>query len=452
MGEDTNVFYRDPFAEYPMVAKGEGIYLTDTKGKRYMDACGGAVVSSIGHSNPEVVEALKAQLDSCEFAHTSQFTNRPQEELAHLLAEIAPGGLNHAYFVSGGSEAVESAIKMARSYWVQMGRPEKWMVIGREQSYHGNTLGALAAGGNPWRRAVYEPMLYQRPRVAPCYCYRCPFNKQPESCGLECAEDLERAIKEVGPEKVSAFIAEPVVGATAGAVPPPDGYFRKIREICDRYDVLFIADEVMTGVGRTGKWFAMRHWGVVPDMLTTAKGLAAGYVPIGAVMVHDRIVDTFNNRRNVFQHGHTYMGHPLAAAAGVAVINYIKKHDLVEKSAKMGDELMARLREHLGDHPHVGDIRGKGMLIGVEFVADRETKEPFEPEWGFKRLVGEAAFKLGLIIYPMSGTIDGRRGDHVLLAPPFIITKAQIGRLVELLHRAIDQACDQLRASGKLKT
>ncbi len=450
MGEETNVFYRNPFANYPMVAKGEGIYLTDTKGKRYMDACGGAVVSSIGHGTHEVVEALKAQLDSVEFAHTSQFTNQPQEELASLLAELAPGGLNHAYFVSGGSEAVESAIKMARAYWVQMGRPEKWMVIGREQSYHGNTLGALAAGGNPWRRAVYEPMLYQRPRVAPCFCYRCPFKKDPAHCALECADDLERAIKEVGPEKISAFIAEPVVGATSGALVPHDGYFRRIREICDRYDVLLIADEVMSGMGRTGQWFAMRHWGVVPDMLTTAKGLAAGYVPIGAVMVHDRIVDTFNNRRNVFQHGHTYMGHPLAAAAGVAVIKYIKDHNLVEKSAKMGEEMLARLREHLGDHPYVGDIRGKGLFAGVEFVADRASKAPFDPDVGFNRVLGETAFKLGLIIYPMGGTVDGRHGDHVLIAPPFIITKAQIGRLVELLHKAIDKTVETLREKGKL--
>jgi adenosylmethionine-8-amino-7-oxononanoate aminotransferase len=417
-----------------------------------MDACGGAVVSSIGHGTREVVEALKAQLDSVEFAHTSQFTNRPQEELARLLAELAPGGLNHAYFVSGGSEAVESAIKMARSYWVQMGRPEKWMVIGREQSYHGNTLGALAAGGNPWRRAIYEPMLYQRPRVAPCYCYRCPFNKDPAHCAIECADDLERALKEVGPEKVSAFIAEPVVGATSGALVPHDGYFRRIREICDRYDVLLIADEVMTGMGRTGKWFAMRHWGVVPDMICVAKGLAAGYVPIGATLVHDRIVDTFTNRKNVFQHGHTYMGHPLAATAGVAVINYLKDHGLVDKSAKMGDELLARLREHLGDHPYVGDIRGKGLFVGVEFVADRTTKTPFEPELGFNRLLGDTAFKLGLIIYPMGGTLDGRHGDHVLIAPPFVITKAQIGRLVELLHKAIDKTVETLKEKGKLKS
>jgi adenosylmethionine-8-amino-7-oxononanoate aminotransferase len=409
-------------------------------------------VSSIGHGTREVVEALKAQLDSVEFAHTSQFTNRPQEELARLLAELAPGGLNHAYFVSGGSEAVESAIKMARSYWVQMGRPEKWMVIGREQSYHGNTLGALAAGGNPWRRAIYEPMLYQRPRVAPCYCYRCPFNKDPAHCAIECADDLERALKEVGPEKVSAFIAEPVVGATSGALVPHDGYFRRIREICDRYDVLLIADEVMTGMGRTGKWFAMRHWGVVPDMICVAKGLAAGYVPIGATLVHDRIVDTFTNRKNVFQHGHTYMGHPLAATAGVAVINYIKDHGLVDKSAKMGDELLARLREHLGDHPYVGDIRGKGLFVGVEFVADRTTKTPFEPELGFNRLLGDTAFKLGLIIYPMGGTLDGRHGDHVLIAPPFVITKAQIGRLVELLHKAIDKTVETLKEKGKLKS
>ncbi|PTD96727.1 aspartate aminotransferase family protein [Pseudothauera lacus] len=445
MNEDTHVFYRNPFTTYPVIARGEGAYLFDTKGKRYLDACGGAVVSALGHNVPEVVEALKAQLDSVEFAHTSQFTNPPQEQLAELLAELSPGGLNHAYFVSGGSEAVESAIKMARAYWVQMGRPEKWMVIGREQSYHGNTLGALAAGGNRWRRALYEPMLYQRPRVSPCYCYRCPFDKDPAHCALECADDLERAILEVGPEKVSAFIAEPIVGATAGALVPHENYFRRIREICDRYDVLLIADEVMTGLGRCGTWFAIKQFGVVPDMICMAKGLAAGYVPIGATLVHNHIVDTFHNRRNVFQHGHTYMGHPLAAAAGVAVIKYMQQHKLVERSKKMGEELITRLREALHDHPHVGDIRGRGLFCGIEFVLDRATKHPFEPELAFHRILGETAFANGLIIYPMGGTLDGRRGDHVLIAPPFIITKAQIGRLVELLVKSIDATVAKLR-------
>lgn len=444
----SHVFYRNPYKKYPVVARGKGIYLYDRQGKRYLDGCGGAVVSAIGHHVPEVVEAIKAQLDSVEFAHTSQFTNDPQEELAELLAERAPGGLDFTYFVSGGSEAVESALKMARAYWVQMGRPEKWMVIGREQSYHGNTLGALAVGGNLWRRAIYEPMLYPRPRVAPCYCYRCPFGRHPESCSLECADDLERAIQEVGPEKVSAFIAEPIVGATAGALTPPAGYFQRIREICDRHDVLLIADEVMTGLGRTGAWFAMKHWGVVPDLMCLAKGLAAGYVPVGATMVHHRINDTFHNRRNVFQHGHTYMGHPLAAAAGVAVIRYMSEHKLVDRSRKLGKYLREQLQATFGDHPHVGEIRGRGLFVGMEFVRDRDSRAPFEPETGFHNLVGDAAFELGLILYPTGGTIDGRRGDHVLIAPPFIITRSQIDRLVGILGRALDQATKQV-AGGK---
>ena len=440
MNEDTHVFYRNPFTHYPVVSRGEGPYLYDETGKRYLDACGGAIVSALGHSVPEIVDALKAQLDRVEFAHTSQFTNPCQEELARLLAERAPGGLNHVYFVSGGSEAVESAMKMARAYWVQMGRPDKWMVIGREQSYHGNTLGALAAGGNRWRRALYEPMLFKAPRVAACYCYRCPYDDEPNTCSLACANDLERAILEAGPENVAAFIAEPIVGATAGALVPPDNYFRRIREICDKYDVLFIADEVMTGMGRCGTWFAIRQFGVVPDMICLAKGLAAGFVPIGATLVHDRIVDTFHNRRNIFQHGHTYMGHPLAAAAGVAVIRYMEKHKLVERSRKLGEELIGRLRKVLGEHPNVGDIRGRGLFIGIEFVADRETKAPFEPELAFHRVLGDIAFRNGLIVYAMGGTIDGRRGDHVLIAPPFIITRAQLGRIVELLAKSIDAA------------
>ncbi len=440
----THVFYRNPFKKHPVVARGRGIYLYDAKGKRYLDGCGGAVVSAIGHHVPEVVEAIKEQLDRVEFAHTSQFTNDPQEELAELLAEHAPGGLDFTYFVSGGSEAVESALKMARTYWVQMGRPEKWMVLGREQSYHGNTLGALAVGGNLWRRAIYEPMLYPRPRVAPCYCYRCPFGKKPEKCGLECAEDLDRAIQEAGPEKVSAFIAEPIVGATAGALTPPAGYFQRIREICDRHDVLLIADEVMTGLGRTGAWFAMKHWGVVPDLMCLAKGVAAGYVPIGATVVHHRINDTFHNRRNVFQHGHTYMGHPLAAAAGVAVIKYIEEHKLVDRSRRLGKYLREQLQEAFGEHPNVGDIRGRGLFMGMEFVKDREHQTPFEPETAFHRLVGDAAFERGLILYPMGGTLDGRRGDHLLIAPPFIITRAQIDRLVKILGEALAVAVKQV--------
>jgi len=444
VNDDTSVFYRNPFSDYPTVARGEGVYLFDQKGKRYMDACGGAVVSALGHSVPEVVDALKTQLDSVEFAHTSQFTNESQEVLAKLLCERSPGGLNHAYFVSGGSEAVESAMKLARAYWVQMGRPDKWMVIGRDQSYHGNTLGALAAGGNRWRRAIYEPMLFKAPRVVPCYCYRCPFDKNPAHCAVECADDLERAILEAGPEKVAAFIAEPIVGATAGALVPHAQYFSRIREICDKYDVLFIADEVMTGLGRCGSWFAIRQFGVVPDMLCLAKGLAAGYVPIGATLVHDRIVDTFHNRRHIFQHGHTYMGHPLATAAGVAVIKYMEQHKLVERSKKMGEELQQRLHKALHEHPHVGEIRGRGLFVGIEFVADRASKTPFEPEHAFHRVLRDKAFHNGLIIYPMGGTIDGRRGDHVLIAPPFVITKAQIGRLVELLVKSIDAAVAEI--------
>jgi len=444
VNEDTYVFYRNPFSYYPTVVHGEGAYLYDEHGKRYLDACGGAVVSSLGHSVPEIAGAIKAQLDRVEFAHTSQFTNASQEKLARMLTERAPGGLNHAYFVSGGSEAVESAMKLARAYWVQMGRPDKWMVIGRDQSYHGNTLGALAAGGNRWRRAIYEPMLFKAPRVAPCFCYRCPFDRRPESCALECAEDLERAILEAGPEKVAAFIAEPIVGATAGALVPHPDYFRRVREICDRYDVLFIADEVMTGLGRCGSWYAIRQFGVVPDMLCLAKGLAAGFVPIGATLVHDRIVDTFANRRHIFQHGHTYMGHPLATAAGVAVIEYIEQHGLIERSRRLGEELLDRLRQALGGHPHVGDIRGRGLFVGIEFVADRETKAPFEPELAFHRTLRETAFRKGLVIYPMGGTIDGRRGDHALIAPPFVITRAQIGRLVELLVQSIDATVAQL--------
>ena len=420
-----------------MVAGGEGCYLIDTGGKRYLDGSGGAAVSCLGHGDREVTEAIKAQLDKIAFAHTGFFTSEPAEELAAMLCAAAPEGIDRAYLVSGGSEAVESAIKLARQYFLEKGEPQRHRVIARRQSYHGNTLGALAAGGNEWRRAQFSPLLVETSHIAPCYEYRL---RQPdetaEEYGQRAANELEAEINRLGPETVMAFIAEPVVGATAGAVPPAPGYFPRIREICDRHGVLLILDEVMCGMGRTGTLFACEQEGVAPDMITIAKGLGAGYMPIGAMLCSSAIYDAIDAGSGFFQHGHTYMGHPAAAAGGVAVLKAILGRGLLPRVREAGDRLDAVLRERFGQHPHVGDIRGRGLFRAIEFVADRETKLPFDPSKGIAKKIKKAAFEAGLICYPMAGTIDGRTGDHVLLAPPFIISDAEIDELAGKLESA----------------
>ena len=420
-----------------MVAGGEGCYLIDTDGKRYLDGSGGAAVSCLGHGDREVTEAIKAQLDKIAFAHTGFFTSEPAEELAAMLCAAAPEGIDRAYLVSGGSEAVESAIKLARQYFLEKGEPQRHRVIARRQSYHGNTLGALAAGGNEWRRAQFSPLLVETSHIAPCYEYRL---RQPdetaEEYGQRAANELEAEINRLGPETVMAFIAEPVVGATAGAVPPAPGYFPRIREICDRHGVLLILDEVMCGMGRTGTLFACEQEGVAPDMITIAKGLGAGYMPIGAMLCSSAIYDAIDAGSGFFQHGHTYMGHPAAAAGGVAVLKAILGRGLLPRVREAGDRLDAVLRERFGQHPHVGDIRGRGLFRAIEFVADRETKLPFDPSKGIAKKIKKAAFEAGLICYPMAGTIDGRTGDHVLLAPPFIISDAEIDELAGKLESA----------------
>jgi hypothetical protein len=390
-----------------------------------------------------VTEAVKAQLDRLAFAHTGFFTSEPAEALADLLIEHAPAGLERVYLVSGGSEAVEAAIKLARQYFVETGRPERTKLIARRQSYHGNTLGALAVGGNEWRRAQFAPLLIDVSHIGPCYEYR--GRAEDESAveyGERSAQELEDEILRLGPDSVMAFLAEPVVGATLGAVPAVEGYLRRIREICDRYGVLLILDEVMCGMGRTGRLFACEADGVSPDILCVAKGLGAGYQPIGAMICSGAIYRAIEAGSGFFQHGHTYVGHPVAAAAGLAVLNAILERGLVARSADMGERLDDALRAAFGQHPHVGDIRGRGLFRGLELVADRESKEPFAPERGIAGRVKKAAFDAGLICYPMAGTIDGRRGDHVLLAPPFIISEDEIGELVEKLGTAFDLALE----------
>jgi adenosylmethionine-8-amino-7-oxononanoate aminotransferase len=437
----SNIFPRDPSTQRPVVQRGEGCYLIDADGKRYFDGSGGAAVSCLGHSDPDVVAAIKDQLDRVAFAHTGFFTSQPAEDLAELLIRHAPGELDRVYLVSGGSEAVEAALKLARQYFVELGQPQRGRIIARRQSYHGNTLGALAAGGNAWRRAQFAPLLLDVSHIAPCYEYR--FKDASESSfdyGQRVADELEAEILRFGPDTVMAFVAEPVVGATLGAVPAVEGYFRRIREICNRYGVLLIFDEVMCGMGRTGHLFACEADGVAPDILCIAKGLGAGYQPIGAMLCTGRIYDTIAVGSGFFQHGHTYVGHPVSAAAGLAVLRALLDRGLVGRAAEQGRKLDAALHAALGQHPHVGDIRGRGLFRGIELVKDAATREPFDADLRMASRIKRAALEAGLICYPMPGTIDGAHGDHILLAPPFVISEEQISELTEKVVVSIRNA------------
>jgi adenosylmethionine-8-amino-7-oxononanoate aminotransferase len=439
VNDDGHVFHRNAKATYPIAVRGDGITLIDEQGKRYIDASGGAAVSCLGHSDPDVRRAVIEQVESLAFAHTGFFSNQPMERLARRLAELAPGDLNRVYFLSGGSEAVEAALKMARQYWVEKGQPQRRHIIARRQSYHGNTLGALATGGNEWRREQFRPMLIETHHIAPCYAYRLQNDgESAEAYGLRAADELEQMIQKLGPETVCAFVAEPVVGATAGALTAAPGYFKRIREICDRYDVLLILDEVMCGMGRTGHLFACEADGIAPDLLTIAKGLGAGYQPIGALMVSERIYQTIRDGSGFFQHGHTYMGHATACAAAEAVLAKIGQPAMMAEVRRLGGVLDGLLRARFADHPHVGDIRGRGLFQALELVADRQTKAPFDPAKKVNAKVKAAAMGLGLMCYPMGGTIDGVQGDHILLAPPFICTDADLAEIVDRLAQAID--------------
>ncbi|WP_171168369.1 aspartate aminotransferase family protein [Ruegeria sp. HKCCA0370] len=432
----SHVFPRHTKSELPVAAGGDGAYLIDADGKRYLD-CGDAAVSCLGHSNPAVIRAVQQQVEQVAFAHTGFMTSEPAEALADLLIQHAPGDLDRVYFVSGGSEATEAAIKLARQYFLEIGQPERRHVIARKQSYHGNTLGALSAGGNAWRRAQFAPMLIEMTHISACYEYaEKPEGESSFDYGQRVANELEAEILRLGPETVMAFMAEPVVGATLGAVPAVEGYFKRIREICDQYGVLLILDEVMCGMGRTGHLFACDHDGVAPDILCIAKGLGAGYQPIGAMLCTDIIFGAIRDGSGFFQHGHTYIGHPVATAAALAVVRELTEGDLPARAGRMGSKLHSALEAAFGQHPNVGDLRGRGLFRGVELVADRETKTPFDPSLGIAGKIKKAALSEGLICYPMAGTRDGQNGDHILLAPPFIIDDKQIGELVSKLERS----------------
>ncbi|HSH47535.1 MAG TPA: aspartate aminotransferase family protein [Halomonas sp.] len=434
----SRVFHRHLHQSYPLAVGGDGPYLIDSQGRRYLDASGGAAVSCLGHSDADVIEAVREQVGRLAYAHTSFFTTEVMETLADFLVERAPAGLSSVYFVSGGSEAVEAALKMARQFAIEIGQPQRRHLIARRQSYHGNTLGALATGGNAWRRRQFEPLLVEVSHVSPCYAYRDQrADETPEAYGERLADELEAEVQRLGPDTVLAFVAEPVVGATMGAVPAVPGYFRRVREICDRHGILLILDEVMCGMGRTGSLFACDQEGVVPDLVTLAKGLGAGYQPIGATLVSERIRDAIAQGSGFFQHGHTYIGHATACAAALAVQRAIESRGLLAQVQRLGDGLEQRLLERFSEHPHVGDIRGRGLFRGLELVADRGDKAPFDPSRRVNAAIKRTAMENGLMCYPMGGTLDGVHGDHILLAPPFICEEAHLDELVDKLDATL---------------
>ncbi|WP_234265407.1 aspartate aminotransferase family protein [Hydrogenophaga sp. NFH-34] len=446
MNPDTRVFHRQLATRPPLAVKGQGVHLFDAEGRAYIDASGGAAVSCLGHGHPDVLAAMHAQIDQLAYAHTSFFTTEVAEQLADQLVSTAPAGMSHVYFVSGGSEAVESALKMARQYFVEIGQPQREHFIARRQSYHGNTLGALAVGGNEWRRAQFRPLLIDVTHVAPCYEYRDRHaDETPEQYGQRLVAELAEAIERLGPDKVMAFVAETVGGATAGVLTPVPGYFKGVRELCDRHGILLILDEVMCGMGRTGTLHACEQEGVVPDLLTVAKGLGGGYQPIGAVLAQERIVDAMRQGSGLFQHGHTYLGHAVACAAALAVQRVIQRDGLLAQVRERGAYLASRLQAVLGEHPHVGDIRGRGLFWGIELVQDRATRQWFDPSLKLHARLKVAAMAEGLMIYPMGGTVDGRCGDHVLLAPPFISSPEELDAIVDRLVRALAQVMKGIR-------
>ena len=442
----SHVFPRHTNYYLPFAVKGDGCYIIDKNGKRYLDASGGAAVSCLGHSDETIRKAIIKQTEELAFAHTSFFTSDPAEKLATLLANNSPEGINKVYFVSSGSEAVEASLKLARQYFVEIGEHERHRIISRKQSYHGNTLGALAAGGNITRRTYFEKIMLETSSISPCYPYRNKNNNETETeYGLRVANELEDEIRALGAKNVMAFIAETVVGATAGAVTAVPGYFKRIREICDKYGILLILDEVMCGMGRTGSLFACDEEKIIPDIITIAKGLGAGYQPIGAMMCQDYIYDAISNGSGFFQHGHTYLGHPIACAASLAVLTKLIDEDMCKQVKEKGNILQRTLQRVIGQNQFVGDIRGRGLFRGIEIVKNKSTKEPFPKKFNIANKIKKEALNIGLICYPMQGTIDGSIGDHILLAPPFIINENEINEISIKLKSTIENVCDEYK-------
>jgi len=433
------VFPRSFLKVYPKASRAEGCFIYTKEGRRYLDASGGAAVVTIGHGVEEVARAMADQASRLAYVHSSQFQTTIVEKFAERILALAPKGMQRdgrVYFTSGGSEATETAIKLARQYWLERGEPRRTRVLSRHQSYHGSTIGALSVSGNIRRREPFAPLLSEWGHCAPCFCYRCPFGLTYPECNVDCADDLERMIVRDGDDHIAAFIFEPVSGATLGAVMPPEGYVQRIAEICRRHKILLIADEIMTGMGRTGKPFAVQHWGVAPDMILAGKGIASGYAPLGAVVVAGHVAEAIARGSGTFLHGFTYNSHPVAAAAGNAVLDYVEREKLFERVEKAGEELGSALAP-LRRFSVVGDIRGIGLLWGVELVRDARTREPFPPDARIAARIAEDALESGVMTYPIQGCADGYRGDHILLAPPFTITSGMIQMLASALEHAV---------------
>jgi adenosylmethionine-8-amino-7-oxononanoate aminotransferase len=441
--DSTSLFSRNLRKHYPVAVKGEGCWITDAQGRGYLDASGQAAVVSIGHGVQEIGRAMAEQSGRIAFAHTTQFHSEPAEKLAARVLQIAPRNFREGgrvYFVSGGSEATETAIKLARQYFLESQQPSRHRVVARRQSYHGSTLGAMSVSGNVARKAPYAPLIAEWGHVAPCFCYHCPFDKTYPECNLACADDLDAFLTKNDASTVAAFIFEPVVGATLGAAPAVDGYTARIADICRRHGILLIADEVMTGMGRTGKPFASEHWNLEPDIILAGKGIASGYAPLGAVLVSPRLVDAFEKGTASFMHGFTYQAHPVATAAGNAVFDYLEMRELFGRVAPAG-EMLRKALSSLESHPHVGQVRGLGLLQGVEFVKDKTTRAPFPKEAGIAEKIRQAVLEKNVLVYPGQGTVDGSRGDHVLLAPPFIITADECQLIADALQYASNKVC-----------
>lgn len=439
MPTSTGLFSRNFKKTFPVAARGEGCWIIDQDGRRFLDASGQAAVVSIGHGVAEIGRAMAGQSAQIAFAHTSQFHTLPAEKLAARLLALAPSNFRNGgrvYFASGGSEATETAIKLVRQYHLEIGQPNRFRVLSRRQSYHGSTLGAMSVSGNVARRAPYAPLINEWGHIAPCFCYHCPFEKTFPQCQLACADDLETFLMQHEPEQAAAFIFEPVVGATLGAAPPPEGYAARIAKICEKNGLLLLADEVMTGMGRTGKPFAVQHWGVEPDLILVGKGVASGYAPLGAVLVSARVIQAFERGSGAFMHGFTYQAHPVCTAAGNAVLDYLEAHKLFERVGPAGKNVRDALSP-LQAHPHVGDIRGLGLLLGVEFLKDKTAREPFPKSDNIAEKIRQAAVAEGVLTYPTQGCVDGQRGDHILLAPPFTISQEECALIAHALESVL---------------
>jgi len=435
--KDEYIFHRNMRRSYPLMKRAEGVYIFDSKGKRYIDGVGGIAVVNIGHGVKEILEAMTKQAKKVCFIYNGQFINEPAINLAKKIVGLTPPGLSKVFFVSGGSEATETALKMARQYHVETGHPSKYRVVSRWTGYHGNTIAALSMSGRPSWRKNFIPLLLNFPHIVPPYCYRCPFGKEYPHCGIDCAYDLERVIKLEGPDSISAFIAEPIIGTTAPGVTPPSEYYKIIREICDKYNILMIMDEVITGFGRTGKNFAINHWNVIPDIIVTGKGISSGYTPLATVIAHEKIYEAFVKGSGSFTHGYTYVENPLSCAIGLAVQEYIEKNRLVERSARMGSLMLKKL-SRLSELPIVGDVRGKGLLLGIEFVKDKEKKTPFKRELQVQEKIVERCFEKGLVLVPgVAGNVDGILGDQIQITPPYVITEEVMNKSIDILEESI---------------